>query len=246
MGRALGSTASAPHAVVLVLAGGTPRGSRRRAPAAQALAYSLARRLAHGTRGETLRTHTVHYRHSGWNGVAAHPAQDARWAADEVVRRYGDVAVCLVGMDVGARAALRAAGHPAVSSVVALAPWFPEPDSPDADPAEELPDPVHQLAGRQVLIVHGSDDHHTDPDLSFRLAERARRTTSAVCRFEVHTDGHSLRQHHSEVTALTRDFVLGSLCGRDFARPVTDAFAAPPPLGLRMPLAAGFGRSLRP
>ena len=38
----------------------------------------------------------------------------------EVVRRYGDVPVCLVGMDMGARAALRAAGHPVVASVLAL------------------------------------------------------------------------------------------------------------------------------
>ncbi len=39
------------------------------------------------------------------------------WAVGEAVRRYGDVPVCLVGMDMGARAALRAAGHPAVNSV---------------------------------------------------------------------------------------------------------------------------------
>jgi hypothetical protein len=33
--------------------------------------------------------------------------------------------------------------------------------------------------------------------------------------------------------------------GHAFSRPVEDAIAAPPPLGLRMPLAAGFGQSLR-
>ncbi|BFO14805.1 hypothetical protein SHKM778_11930 [Streptomyces sp. KM77-8] len=45
--------------------------------------------------------------------------------------------------------------------------------------------------------------------------------------------------------ALAEDFVMGALFGRAFARPVQDALAAPPPLGLRMPLAAGFGKSLR-
>ena len=38
-------------------------------------------------------------------------------------------------------------------------------------------------------------------------------------------------------------FVLGSLFGYGYARPLADALAAPPPLGLRMPLAAGFGRN---
>ena len=47
--------------------------------------------------------------------------------------------------------------------------------------------------------------------------------------------------HRPEVAALTADFVLGTLLGRSLARPVADALAAPPPLGLRMPLAAGFG-----
>jgi hypothetical protein len=96
-----------------------------------------------------------------------------------------------------------------------------------------------------VLLVHGTDDEHTAPELSYRLAERAKRTNANVCRFEVHTDGHGLRQHNAEVAALAENFVLGTLCGREFARPLTDAMAAPPPLGLRMPLATGFGRSLR-
>jgi len=41
------------------------------------------------------------------------------------------------------------------------------------------------------------------------------------------------------------DFVIGVMFGRPLSRPVEDALAAPPPLGLRMPLASGFGKSLR-
>ncbi|WP_275435587.1 hypothetical protein [Streptomyces sp. ICC4] len=41
------------------------------------------------------------------------------------------------------------------------------------------------------------------------------------------------------------DFVLGSVLSGRYSRPVTDALAAPPPLGLRMPLASGYGRLLR-
>jgi dienelactone hydrolase len=194
----------------------------------------LGRRLVRAGRGEGIAAHVVHYRFRGWNGGHAHPAQDASWAADEVVRRYGDIPVCLVGMDMGGRAALRAAGHAAVSSVVAIAPWLP---------AGTEPDPVRQLIGRQALIVHGTNDRYTDPELSYRLAERAKKVNRDVCRFEVHTDGHDLHDHRSEVAALTADFVLGTLLGRTLARPVADALAAPPPLGLRMPLAVGFGRT---
>lgn len=139
----------------------------------------------------------------------------------------------------GGRAALRTAGHHAVTSVLAVAPWLPE-ESTDAEP-----EPVRQLAGRQVMIVHGTNDERCDPELSFRLAERAKKSNRDICRFEVHSDGHALAQHRTEVLSLATDFVLGALLGTDFARPVTDAFAAPPPLGLRMPLASGFGRSLR-
>jgi dienelactone hydrolase len=188
---------------------------------------------------EGLATHVVHYRFRGWNGSEAHLANDASWAADEVVRRYGDVPVCLAGVGMGGRAALRAAGHTAVNSVLALAPWLPEDD------VAAPPEPVKQLAGRRVLIVHGTNDERTDPELSFRLAARAKKSNRDICRFEVHSDGHGLHQYRSEVHALAEDFVMGALFGHGVSRPLEDALAAPPPLGLRMPLASGFGRALR-
>ncbi|GHD45046.1 alpha/beta hydrolase [Streptomyces galbus] len=226
--------------VVLLLPGGEEVSGRRPSPLrAAASVRGLGRRLARAGREEGLATHVVHYRYRGWNGSDAHPAADAAWAADEAVRRYGDVPVCLAGPGMGGRAALRAGGHEAVTSVLALAPWLPEED------VAGTPEPVRQLAGRRVLIVHGTNDRRTDPELSFRLAERAKKANREVCRFEVHADGHGLHQYRDEVHSLAEDFVLGTLFGRSFSRPVTDAFAAPPPLGLRMPLAAGFGRSLR-
>ncbi|WP_078591512.1 alpha/beta hydrolase [Streptomyces megasporus] len=238
LGRAFGADRSA-QGVVLLLPGGRAVSTRRRSSRAAAAVLPLARRLARTGAGAELATHVVHYRYRGWNGEDAHPVEDVEWALEQVVELYGDIPVCLAGWDMGARAALRAAGHPAVVSVLALAPWLP-----DHREAGE-PEPVRQLAGRKVLLVHGTDDEHTDPDLSYRLAARAKKTNPDVCRFEVHTDGHALRQHRGEVLALAENFVLGTLCDHDFARPVVDALAAPPPLGLRMPLAAGFGRSLR-
>ncbi|MGW7268370.1 prolyl oligopeptidase family serine peptidase [Streptomyces sp. NPDC054842] len=240
LGRALGPEPTTVSGVVLLLPGGDETSDRRPSPlVAAASVRALGRRLTQAGRTEGLAAHVVHYRYRGWNGAEAHLARDAAWAADEVVRRYGDVPVCLAGVDMGARAALRAAGHTAVNSVLALAPWLPEED------VAAPPEPVKHLAGRRVLIVHGTNDQRTDPELSFRLAARAKKANRDICRFEVHSDGHHLHQHRAEVHALAEDFVMGALFARGFSRPVQDAFAAPPPLGLRMPLAAGFGRSLR-
>lgn len=223
--------------VVLLLPDGEPYSHRRPSPLTYALQLPLARSLARAGGTDGLAAHVVHYRCRGWNTTEAHLAADAEWAVDEVVRRYGDIPVCLAGHGMGGRAALRAGGHSAVTSVLAMAPWLP--GDPDAEP-----EPVKHLVGRQVLLVHGTNDARSDPELSFRLAERAKKSNRNTCRFEVHSDGHALRQHHSEVAALAADFVRGSLFGRGYARPVADALAAPPPLGLRMPLAAGFGKSL--
>lgn len=225
---------------MLVLPPGEPVSPRRPSLLGYARVLPLARSLARAGAPEGLVVHVVRYRGRGWNGTDARLAADAEWAADEVVRRYGDVPVCLAGHGMGGRAALRAAGHPAVNSVLAMSPWLPERDR-----AAE-PEPVRQLTGRQVLMMHGTNDTRCDPDLSYRLAERAKKINRDTCRFEVHSDGHALRQHHDEVLALASDFVLGALLSRTYSRPVADALAAPPPLGLRMPLAAGFGRSLRP
>ncbi|AOR32455.1 dienelactone hydrolase [Streptomyces fodineus] len=227
-------------AAAVLLPGGEEVSARRpSAVRATLMLRSLGRRLARAGRAEGLAVHAVHYRYRGWNGSEAHLAADAQWAADEVVRRYGDVPVCLVGVDMGGRAALRAGGHEAVNSVVALAPWLPEEDV--AAPAE----PVKQLVGRRVLIVHGTNDERTDPELSFRFAARAKKVNREVCRFEVHSDGHGLGGHRDEVASLAVDFMMGALYGHAVSRPVVDALAAPPPIGLRMPLAVGFGGSLR-
>ncbi|MEV7977270.1 prolyl oligopeptidase family serine peptidase [Streptomyces sp. NPDC086519] len=239
LGRAVGQEPTTVSGAVLLLPGGEEVSARKPSLVwATSFVRALGRRLARDGRDEGLAAHVVHYRYRGWNGSEAHLAGDANWAADEVVRRYGDVPVCLLGVGMGGRAALHAGGHEAVNSVVSIAPWLPE-----ANAAPE--EPVRQLVGRRVLIVHGTNDERTDPELSFRLAARAKKANREVCRFEVHSDGHGLHQHRDEVLALVSDFVMGALYGRAVSRPVEDALAAPPPIGLRMPLAAGFGRSLR-
>ncbi|MGW5846789.1 alpha/beta hydrolase [Streptomyces sp. NPDC055254] len=227
LGRAVGASGSGStvSGVVLLL----PGASRFSPGPVRPLARALGR--SGGAQG--LVAHTV------LHGVGAAREEQARWAADEAVRRYGDVPVCLAGYDAGGRAALRAAGHDAVNSVLALSPCLGGTDGAGS------PEPVKQLAGRQVLIVHGTNDARSDPEDSFLLAARAKKANRSTCRFEVHSDGHALWEHQAEVVALAVDFVLGAVFSGRYSRPVTDALAAPPPLGLRMPLASGFGRSLR-
>ncbi|GAA3250695.1 alpha/beta hydrolase [Streptomyces lavendulae] len=226
LGRAAGANGSGStvSGVVLLLPGASRFSPGPVRPLARALARTGGR--------DGLVAHTVAH-------GAGSREEAARWAADEAVRLYGDVPLCLAGYSAGGGAALRAAGHEAVNSVLALAPCLTEAGRGAS------PEPVKQLAGRHVLIVHGTNDARSDPEASFLLAARAKKANRSTCRFEVHSDGHGLRDHQAEVVALCVDFVLGSMFSGRYSRPVTDALAAPPPLGLRMPLASGFGRSLR-
>ena len=83
---------------------------------------------------------------------------DADWAADEVVRRYGDVPVCLAGLGMGAPGgtARRRATRPSTPC------WRWPPGCPRRTwPLP--PEPVKQLSGRQVLIVHGTNDERDRP-----------------------------------------------------------------------------------
>jgi pimeloyl-ACP methyl ester carboxylesterase len=98
----------------------------------------------------------------GWNGAQASPVGDLTRLLDELHARSPAVPVVLVGHSMGARAAMRAAGHPAVIAAVGLAPWLP--------PGE----PVDQLAGRRVLLAHGTADQTTSPAETWAYAERAR------------------------------------------------------------------------
>ncbi|WP_329556510.1 alpha/beta hydrolase [Streptomyces sp. NBC_00696] len=101
----------------------------------------------------------VRYRCKGWND--GDTEQDALRALSELGRLVGDVPVVLVGHAMGGRAALRVAAHPQVRGVVALAPWLPAGE------------PVAQLVGRSVLLVHGHDGRASGVQV-WGYAERAR------------------------------------------------------------------------
>ena len=87
--------------------------------------------------------------------------------------------IVLIGHSMGARAAIRAAGHPQVTAIAGLAPWLPAGE------------PVGQLAGTRVLLAHGDRDQVTSPELTWAFANRADAVTQ-VQRVRVAGGDHAM------------------------------------------------------
>jgi dienelactone hydrolase len=189
---------SAARGVALIAHGGRSRShapdSNLRSPALRMLPFSAD--LARAGRRAGLAVAQLRYRVTGYND--GDPVRDVEWALDQLANRF-DGPVCLVGHSMGARAALRAAGHERVAAVAGLAPWCP--------PAE----PVHQLAGRTVLLVHGTADRVTDPARSLEYGRRARDAAFRLVRVELPRTGHTMLQRLPVWQSLSRRFVLGAL-----------------------------------
>jgi dienelactone hydrolase len=187
------------RAVTVIAHGGrsksTAPASRRQLTAVRM--YPFLHSLHSAGRRSGLAVAQLRYRLVGYND--GDPVADVEWAIDHLTERFGGVPVCLLGHSMGGRATLRAAGHPAVSSVVALAPWLP--------PGE----PVEQLAGRAVVIAHGQRDRVTDPAGSLHYALRAHPVADRLCRFEIARSGHAMLQRAPLWHRLARDSALGTL-----------------------------------
>jgi len=214
---------SQARGVALIAHGGksksTASDSNLRTPALRMFPFmaDLARAGRHGG----LAVAQLRYRVVGYND--GDPVRDVEWALDELWSRFG-VPVCLVGHSMGARAALRAAGHSSVTAVAGLAAWCP--------PHE----PVAQLGGRTVMLVHGERDRIADPAGSLDLGRRARGSAARIARFEVARAGHTMLERLPLWQSLTRRFVLGALGLEPMDERIAAAFALPPERALRVPL----------
>lgn len=189
------------RAVVLVLHGGQEH-SREPARARQLAALRMApfaAALRRAGRPYGVAVWTLGYRYRGWNGPEASPVPDARWALDQVRERHGELPVVLVGHSMGARTALRVAGDPLVRGVAALAPWVPAGE------------PVEQLAGRRLLIMHGTEDKTTPPRASRAYAERARAVADEVTFVEVPGEVHAMLRRPERWHRLSTKFALACL-----------------------------------
>jgi dienelactone hydrolase len=193
--------------VVLVLHGGTVRSKApvhrtnpaylRMRPFAAAVTRRAGRDGVDGIGALLLRD-----RVRGWNGEDADPVTDAIWALERIEQRYGQIPVVLLGHSMGGRAALRAAGHPTVTGVVALAPWIPEGE------------PVTQIEGRSVLIAHGELDTVTAPADSRAYVERAKADGADIEYREIPGGKHAMLADASTWHGLAAEFAVGHLAER--------------------------------
>jgi len=158
----------------------------------------VAAAIRSALRGTSAVTERPRFTVRGWNGSQASPVADLTRALDDIAATCGPVPVVLVGHSMGARAAVRAAGHPAVTAVAGLAPWLP--------PGE----PVAQLAGRRVLLAHGNLDTITSPAETWAYVERARAVTP-VAAVEVRDGDHPMLRRARLWHALAADFARAAL-----------------------------------
>jgi pimeloyl-ACP methyl ester carboxylesterase len=175
------SAAGGVRGAVIVAHGGTEVSTDPVSPLDPAVLrmIPLALAIRHGLRGSGIEVSQPRYRVRGWNGDLASPVRDLQQSIDKIVGRFGPIPVVLIGHSMGARAAFRVAGHPAVTAVAGLAPWLPTTE------------PVEQLAGRRVLLAHGTADRITSPPETWAYAERARSVTE-VATIEVRDGEHTM------------------------------------------------------
>jgi pimeloyl-ACP methyl ester carboxylesterase len=117
----------------------------------------------------------------GWNaddGPVPSPVADARRALTQVAAEFPDVPIVLVGHSMGARAASRVTDQPGVVGMVGLAPWLLDSD------------PVTALAGKHLVVAHGSKDRITSPKASRRFVERAAPGAASARFIDVAGRGH--------------------------------------------------------
>jgi dienelactone hydrolase len=199
------------RAAVLVFHGGRANSTARTSSRQLAVARMapIARHLASAGGPAGLAVYRLRFRYRGWNRTGADAVADAEWAVREVRERHGDVPVVVVGHSMGGRAAMRIAGEDAVTAVVGLAPWL--------IPGE----PQGQLAGRQLLVLHGTVDKTTSWRGSRQFVQDVRPLASGAGWIGLRGSGHGLLRRGRLVNELTAEFVLHVA----FGAPVTGAVA---------------------
>ena len=158
----------------------------------------LARAIRRALRGSGAVVLRPRFQLRGWNGEQALPVPDLSAILDDIGSTFGPVPVVLVGHSMGARAAIRVAGRPAVLAVAGLAPWLP--------PGE----PVGQLAGRRVLLVQGSTDGITRPEDTWAYADRAR-SVAEVTAIEIRNGDHAMLRRAGLWHRVAAEFVCSVL-----------------------------------
>ena len=161
--------------------------------------FATALGRAAGDRG--LAVARVRYRYRGWNGADASPVEDVLWALRQLDDRFGALPTALVGHSMGGRAAMYSAAHPNVTSVVGLAPWIEPGDS------------AAPLAGRALLVAHGTGDRMTSNVNSARFTREAAAVARSASYVAVQSDKHAMLHRASVWHQLSTGFVTATLLG---------------------------------
>jgi pimeloyl-ACP methyl ester carboxylesterase len=190
--------------VALVLHGGKshsyePVESRQLSPLRM---IPFARHLHRAGKNHGLAVWSLRNSVRGWNGQDMSALHDARWALQQISGQHPGVPVYLVGHSMGGLTAVCAADHPQVDAVVALAPWL----SPGT--------PASRVAGRKVLIVHGTDDRMTSPSESLRFARRAADDAASIQYVSLRGAGHFMLRRLRLWHTLSTGFVMKAFSER--------------------------------
>jgi dienelactone hydrolase len=157
----------------------------------------IASAIRNATGSDAIEVRRPLFKVRGWNGTQASPVADLTAVLDEIALRSPGVPVVLVGHSMGARAAVRAAGHPSVIAVAGLAPWLPSGE------------PTGQLAGRRLLLAHGTADRITRPADTWAYAERAR-AVSDLTVIEIRGGDHPMIRRALLWHAIAAEFTRAS------------------------------------
>lgn len=147
----------------------------------------------------------------GWNGQEMTPLQDARWALEQVRQQHPGVPVFLLGHSMGGLTAVYAADEPQVAAVVALAPWLSGTT------------PSSRVAGKKVLIVHGTTDRWTSPSESLKFARRATGEAASMQYVALKGAGHFMLRRVRLWHALATGFIMKAFVEASGAGPASSS-----------------------